>query len=216
MPTCSSEQPLSGARPRAHPPEPDLVPGPIPPGPSKQPVSGLTPLARIAQRYLVPRLVKSVYFYFRYRSLVSPQANVQLNGRISFGRGTVVKPYAVITNQTGSITIGVDCAISSFNHISTGDGDLVIGDHVRLGPGVTILGAERNVKRRDALIVDQGHSHTYTEVGNDVLIGAGAVILAGCSIGVGAVIGAGSVVTRDVPPYAIVAGAPARVIGERE
>jgi acetyltransferase-like isoleucine patch superfamily enzyme len=49
-----------------------------------------------------------------------------------------------------------------------------------------------------------------------VLIGAGAVILPGCSIGAGAVIGAGSVVTRDVPPYSIVAGVPARVIGQRE
>jgi acetyltransferase-like isoleucine patch superfamily enzyme len=184
--------------------------------PSKQPVTGLGPIARVAQRYLVPRLVKSVYFYLRYRCLVSPQASVQLSDRISFGRGTVVKPYAVIINHTGRIAIGAHCAISSFNHISTGDGDLVIGDHVRIAPNVTILGADRNVKQRDALIADQGHSHKSTDIGRDVLIGAGAVILAGCSIGNGAVIGAGSVVTRDVPPYSIVAGVPARVIGHRE
>ena len=183
---------------------------------SKQPAKGLAPLARIAQRYLVPRLVKSVYFYLRYRCLVSPQANIQLNGRVCFGPGTVVKPFAVIINQAGRITIGVDCAISSFNHISTGDGDLVLGDHVRLGPNVTILGAERNVVRKDVLIMAQGHTDKFTEIGDDVLVGAGAVILAGCSIGQGAVIGAGSVVTRDVPPYAIVAGSPARVIGQRE
>ena len=184
--------------------------------PSKQPVSGLGPIARVAQRYLVPRLVKSVYFYLRYRCLVSPQANVQLSDRISFGRGTVVKPYAVIINHTGRIAIGAHCAISSFNHISTGDEDLVIGDHVRIAPNVTILGADRNVKQRDALIVDQGRSHKSTDIGRDVLIGAGAVILPGCSIGTGAVIGAGSVVTGDVPPYSIVAGVPARVIGQRE
>jgi acetyltransferase-like isoleucine patch superfamily enzyme len=147
---------------------------------------------------------------------VSPQASVQLSGRISFGPGTVVKPYAVIINHTGRIVIGAECAISSFNHLSTGNGDLVIGDYVRLGPSVTILGAERNVKQRNTLIVNQGHSDACTEIGRDVLIGAGAVIMAGCSIGAGAVIGAGSVVTRDVPPYAIVAGSPARVIGHRE
>jgi acetyltransferase-like isoleucine patch superfamily enzyme len=161
-------------------------------------------------------LVKSVYFYLRYRCLVSPQASVQLSNRITLGRGTVVKPYAVIINHSGRIAIGAHCAISSFNHISTGDEDLVIGDHVRIAPNVTILGADRNVKRRDALIVDQGRSHKSTNIGHDVLIGAGAVILPGCSIGTGAVIGAGSVVTRDVAPYAIVAGSPARVIGHRE
>jgi maltose O-acetyltransferase len=93
---------------------------------------------------------------------------------------------------------------------------MVIGDHVRIAPNVTILGADRNVKRRDTLIVHQGRSHKSTNIGHDVLIGAGAVILPGCSIGTGAVIGAGSVVTRDVAPYAIVAGSPARVIGQRE
>ena len=182
----------------------------------KQPVSGLHPLTRLAQRYLVPRLVKSIYFFLRYRCLVSPQASVQLSGRISFGPGTVVKPYAVLINHTGRIAIGAECAISSFNHLSTGDADLVIGDYVRLGPNVTILGAERNVKQRSTRIMDQGHSHRSTTIGSDVLIGAGAVIVAGCAIGTGAVIGAGSVVTRDVPPYAIVAGSPARVIGHRE
>jgi acetyltransferase-like isoleucine patch superfamily enzyme len=178
--------------------------------------AGIRSIARVAQRYLVPRALRSVYFYLRYRCLVSPQASVQLSSKITFGRGTVVKPYTVIIHHTGRITIGADCAISSFNHISTGDEDLVIGDHVRIAPNVTILGADRNVKRRDALIVDQGRSQKPTEIGNDVLIGAGSVVLAGCRIGTGAVIGAGSVVNRDVPPYAIVAGVPARVIGQRE
>ncbi|WP_281389202.1 CatB-related O-acetyltransferase [Nitrosophilus labii] len=55
----------------------------------------------------------------------------------------------------------------------------------------------------------------YTEIGNDVLIGANAIILAGVKVGNGAVIGTGSVVTKDVPPYAIVAGNPAKVIRYR-
>ena len=184
--------------------------------PSRERLSGLSPITRVAQRYLVPRWARSIYFYLRYRCLVSPQASVQFSDRISFGRGTVVKPYSVIINHTGRIAVGAHCAISSFNHISTGDADLTMGDYVRLGPNVTIMGAGRNVKRRDTLIVDQGHSHRSTYIGRDVLIGAGAVILAGCRIGEGAVIGAGSVVTGDVPPYAIVAGVPGRVIGQRE
>lgn len=54
------------------------------------------------------------------------------------------------------------------------------------------------------------------QIGNDVWIGYGSLILSGChKIGDGAVIGAGSVVTHDVPPYAVVAGNPARIIRER-
>lgn len=54
-----------------------------------------------------------------------------------------------------------------------------------------------------------------TSIGNDVWIGHGAIIKAGVSIGDGSVIGAGAVVTKDVPPYAIVGGCPARVIRYR-
>jgi acetyltransferase-like isoleucine patch superfamily enzyme len=173
------------------------------------------PIVRIVQRYLVPRIAKSLYFYLRYRCFVSPQCSIQLSDKISFGRGTVVKPYVVIVNHSGRIAIGANCAISSFNHISTGDQDLIIGDNVRIAANVTILGADRNVRRRDALIVEQGRTHKPTRIGDDVLIGAGAVILPGCTIETGAVIGAGSVVNRDVAAYAIVGGVPARVIGER-
>ena len=55
----------------------------------------------------------------------------------------------------------------------------------------------------------------YVEIGNDVWIGFGAIILGGISIGDGAVIAAGSVVTKDVPDYAIVGGVPARIIKYR-
>ena len=55
----------------------------------------------------------------------------------------------------------------------------------------------------------------FVEIGNDVLISANAIILAGVKIGDGAVIGAGALVNRDVPPYAIVAGVPAKIIRYR-
>lgn len=58
-------------------------------------------------------------------------------------------------------------------------------------------------------------SHQKTEIGNDVWIGAQAIIKGGINVGDGAVIAANAVVTRDVPPYAIVGGSPARVIKYR-
>ncbi|WP_329955284.1 CatB-related O-acetyltransferase [Xanthomonas albilineans] len=62
-----------------------------------------------------------------------------------------------------------------------------------------------------------GHPHTkgYTVIGNDVWIGHGAIVLSGVTVGDGACIGAGAVVSKDVPPYAIVAGNPARVVRMR-
>jgi len=53
------------------------------------------------------------------------------------------------------------------------------------------------------------------KIGNDVWIGGNVVILTGVSVGDGAIVGANSVVTKDIPPYAIVAGAPARVLRKR-
>jgi acetyltransferase-like isoleucine patch superfamily enzyme len=128
----------------------------------------------------------------------------------------VVKPFAVLQTQGGRISIGRTCAISSFDHISTGIEDVVFGDYVRVGPHVTILGGSRNFKDRNRLIINQGSHHKGTTIGSDVLIGAGAVILPGCNIGEGAVIGALCLVNRDLPPYSIVAGIPAKIIGSRE
>ena len=173
-------------------------------------------VVRTIQRYLIPRLAVSAYYFFRDRCYISPKAHVQLSRRIRFGRGTVVKPFAVIQTQTGMIRVGRGCAVSSFDHISTGTKDVVIGDYVRLAPSVTILGGSRNFKKKDELIVRQGSTNTGTTIGNDVLIGANVVVLHGCHIGEGAVVGAGSVVTAEVPRYAIVAGVPARVVGRRE
>jgi acetyltransferase-like isoleucine patch superfamily enzyme len=148
--------------------------------------------------------------------LISPQARVQFSRQISFGKGTVVKPLAVIQTQGGRISIGDNCAISSFNHISTGSRSVKIGNYVRIGPSVTILGGSRNFEQRSVRIMDQGSFHEEVTIGNDVFIGAGAVILPGCRIGEGVVIGANSVVNKDFPSYVIVAGIPAKIIGERK
>jgi acetyltransferase-like isoleucine patch superfamily enzyme len=171
---------------------------------------------RILSRYLVPPFLTAFYYSIRYRCFVSLSARVQLSNRITFGEKTVVKPFAMLLTQGGYISFGKNCAISSFNHISNGIEDIIVGDYVRLGPQVTILGGSRNFRARNKLVIDQGSHHKGVTIGNDVLVGAGAVILPGCQIGEGVVIGALSLVNSDIPPYKIVAGNPARIIGERE
>jgi acetyltransferase-like isoleucine patch superfamily enzyme len=171
---------------------------------------------RIVERYIIPRWFVSVYYFVKYRTLISRQARVQFSPQISFGKGTVVKPFAVIQTQGGQIRIGHDSAISSFDHITTGTKDVKIGNCVRIAPSVTILGGSRNFRAKSVRIMDQGSFHDGVNIGDDVLIGAGAVIMPGCRIGEGAVIGANSVVNMDIPPYSIVAGVPAKIIGQRE
>jgi acetyltransferase-like isoleucine patch superfamily enzyme len=171
-------------------------------------------ILRSAQRYLVPSAVVALYYSLRFGCGVSPKALVQLSGRIRIGRGTLIKPFAVIQTSAGRITIGEHCAINNFVSISTVGADVTLSDYVRIGPHVTILGATRNFARKDELIVEQGYRERGTRIGRDVLIGAGAVIF-DCTISDGAVVGAGAVVTKDVGPYQVVAGVPAQVVGER-
>ena len=91
---------------------------------------------------------------------------------------------------------------------------VTIGAHTLLAPNVFITDHTHNHAKAQRLD-QQGSRVTPVVIGADAWIGAHAVVLAGVTIGDGAIVGAGAVVTKDVPPYAIVAGVPARVIGSR-
>jgi galactoside O-acetyltransferase len=118
--------------------------------------------------------------------------------------------------KNASITIGDNSGISK-NVILNADqgGTIIIGDNVLIAPNVVIRAANHNYKKRDELIKNQGHKSGTIKIGNDVWIGVNSVILPDITIGDGAVVGAGSVVTHDIDPYTVVAGIPARKIGER-
>jgi acetyltransferase-like isoleucine patch superfamily enzyme len=174
------------------------------------------PLIRICQRYLIPKIIASIYYLIRYNCIVSARAKVQLSKNISFGSKTAVKSFSVIQTHGGKISFGINCAIGSFDHISSVDANIVIGNNVRIGSGVTIIGSSRKFKKKDLLIVEQGYEHKGINIGNDVMIGSGSIILSGSNIGNGVVIGAGSVVNKNIPSYSIIAGVPAKIIGKRK
>ena len=176
----------------------------------------MSPLRRSLQRYLLVGPISSIYYFLRCRAMVAMGSKVQVTSRISFGKGCVVKSFAVVKTSSGRITFGHNCAVSAFNQIDTDQADVTIGNHVRFGPHVFVTGSARRFMKRGVLIHEQGHEDPGLMIEDDVLVGAGAVILAGVRVGKGAVIGAGAVVNKDVPPYHIVAGVPAKTIGERE
>jgi acetyltransferase-like isoleucine patch superfamily enzyme len=165
----------------------------------------------------VPAFVVTAYHFWRSRALVSLSARVQWGAGISLGKGTVVKAYAVVQSGGGAVRFGRECAISSFVHVSTGAGEVIAGDYVRIAANATLVGTTKEVRDRNVLIKDQPEKEPNgIRIGSDVLIGSGAVVLPGADIARGAVIGAGSIVSGSVPEYAIVVGAPARVVGYRQ
>ena len=109
--------------------------------------------------------------------------------------------------------IGARCKISSHSFICEG---VEIEDECFIGHGVMFTNDvyPSAVNRDGSLQTEADWQVIKTKIRKRASIGSNATIIAGVTIGEGALIGAGSVVTKDVPDFAIVAGVPARVIGD--
>lgn len=99
--------------------------------------------------------------------------------------------------------------------ITTGGG-VEIGDRTLIGYGTVISSANHVIPPNREKIIHSGHIPDKVIIGSDVWIGANCVITAGVTIGEGAVVAAGSVVTKDVEPFTIVGGVPAKLIKLRD
>jgi acetyltransferase-like isoleucine patch superfamily enzyme len=112
----------------------------------------------------------------------------------------------------GDVEIGSNCSVNPYACIS---GKVRCGNGVRIASLVSIVGFNHGFDDPDMPINDQPHETLGITIGDDVWIGANAVILDGVTIGRGAVIAAGAVVTKDIPDLAIAAGVPAKVVRRR-
>jgi acetyltransferase-like isoleucine patch superfamily enzyme len=135
--------------------------------------------------------------------------------QIIIGNNTLISSFVILRTYGGTIKIGHSCFVNSFTTMY-GHGDLTIGNGVLIGPQVTIIPANYGFKERDVPFRLQTPSMKGITIEDNVWIGAGVTVLDGCFIGEGSIIGAGAVVTKDVEPYSIVAGVPAKKIGSRE
>lgn len=97
-----------------------------------------------------------------------------------------------------------------------GRGGITFGDNVLIGPNCVIASCEHSFGDPRVPIYQQPVKYAAITIGNDVWIGANVFIKCGVKVAEGAVIAAGSVVTKDVPPYAVVGGVPAKVIKYRD
>ncbi len=129
--------------------------------------------------------------------------------RFWLGRHSVVESYCCVNNAVGDVTIGDYTRIGIH---CTVIGPVCIGNHVNLAQGITVTALNHNFQDAEKRIDEQGISTQPVIIGDDVWIGANAVILPGVTIGRHAVIAAGAVVTKDVPDNTLVGGVPARVL----
>lgn len=125
------------------------------------------------------------------------------------GRQSVIESYCCINNAVGDVVIGDHTRIGIHNTII---GPVCIGNHVNLAQGITVTALNHNFEDVTRRIDEQGISTKPVIIGDDVWIGANAVVLPGVTIGRHCVVAAGAVVTKDVPDHSVVGGVPAKIL----
>lgn len=124
------------------------------------------------------------------------------------GKRSVIESYACINNAVGDVIIGDHTRIGLH---CTVIGPVTIGSHVNLAQGITITALNHNFNESQQRIDQQGVSTHPVTIGDDVWIGTNAVILPGVTIGSHVVIAAGAVVSKDIPDHSLAMGIPATV-----
>ena len=170
---------------------------------------------------------------YRHFLLAGPSSNIDRTCYI--GQNVSLGPVAK-AGKIVSIKVGAGCEIGKGVEINPWFGWVLIGRNVFVGPYVVIYGhggveigdnslismhccivsSNHTVPSRDQLIRDHPDIPLPTKIGCDVWLGAGVRVMGGVNIGDGCVVGAGAVVVRDLPPYSISVGVPAKIIGFRE
>ena len=167
---------------------------------------------------LLRKIIK--HYYLRLKNRTCVIASYQISADIKLEER--VRIYE-------SVYVGHKCKIGKYSYVNPHtfiDDNVEIGRYCSISRNVMIgLGAHRldgitthpigYSKAWNPYINEEYDDHKKTIIGNDVWIGAGAIVLSGVTIGNGAVIGAGAIVTKSVTDYAIVAGTPAKVIKQR-
>jgi acetyltransferase-like isoleucine patch superfamily enzyme len=135
--------------------------------------------------------------------------------RVSIGKFAIIRPGNSYGGEIGEgLKIGDHSNIGPYSYIGC-SGYIEIGSNVMISPRVSIYAENHVFDKPDMGIKEQGVHRQFVIIEDDCWIAANSIILAGVTVGRGSIVAAGSVVTRDVPPYSIVAGVPAVVIKQR-
>ena len=140
---------------------------------------------------------------------------------LRFGDNVTVGKFAQIrpTNQYGGsigqgLSIGNNSNIGPYSYVGC-SGQISIGENVMISPRVSIYAENHNFLDVEKPMKAQGVTRECVIIEDDCWIAANSVILAGVTVGAGSIVAAGSVVTKNVEPYSIVGGNPAKLIKKR-
>jgi len=138
------------------------------------------------------------------------------NAAITIGDGVIISRNTILRTKNGTISLGAGCNIGSNCHLSS-ISSLRVGENLLMASFCFVTaGGHHSFDRTDVPISAQGMvSRGGVSIGRDVWIGAHVTILDGVRIGDNAIIGACSMVNRDIPPYAIAYGIPAKAVRDR-
>lgn len=139
---------------------------------------------------------------------------ITMGNNVTIKRNTIIECTGVLRDLGEGLVIGNNVGIAQGCFIQV-RGKVEIGSNIMFGPNVSIFSENHQISSRDKLLIDQATKREGVRIEDDVWIGTRSIILDGVTVGRGSVVGAGSIVTKDIPPYSIVAGAPAKVIRTR-
>jgi acetyltransferase-like isoleucine patch superfamily enzyme len=141
--------------------------------------------------------------------LIFHAENVEIGDSVYVGHRAILKGYPSNKLVLGDGTwIGEQCFINAA-------GGLTVGSNVGIGPGVRIITSSHVEEGIQKPILHSRIAFAPVMIEDDADLGVAAVVLPGVIVGRGAQVGAGAVVNRNVPPYAVVAGVPARILRYR-
>lgn len=143
------------------------------------------------------------------------KTGVTIGNNVSILKNTIIECTGVIRNLGEGLIIGNSVGIAQNCFIQV-RGMIIIGNNVILGPNVSIFSENHNFDNPDLPVSLQGETRKGVTIEDGVWIGTRAVILDGVNVGKNSIVAAGSIVTKDVPPYSIVGGIPAKVIKYRK
>jgi acetyltransferase-like isoleucine patch superfamily enzyme len=169
----------------------------------------------LLRRFLVPAPLVTLVYLLRFRCQVSLRAEVDLCREVRLGRGTEIGSFAKLKASGGELRVGDWVSIGTGCFVSADRGGVSIGDYCMIGPNACIVGNGYRYDRLDAPICLQQKTSKGIRIGDNVWIGAGAVVMDGARIESGAIVAPNSVVAGRVPKDVIVQGNPARVVFTR-
>lgn len=168
---------------------------------------------------------RSDKLFLHSTAIVFPETEINYTlGYIGIGEKSCIRGSLEIQRENGRIEIGPNCYVGDHSRIWAAS-SIKIGSCVLIAHNVNIFDNDTHptdfMERRDDAenIIFRGIRKNYPslhslpiEIGDDAWIGCNSIILKGVKIGKGCIVAAGSVVTKDTPPFSIVAGNPAKVV----